>query len=139
MMKYMKKSLMLILLVSFFSHAGEAGSVKIDNLYSIEYLNSNLSIVNGKKVRVYGYVKSGFDGFHVVCSISLSADEITAIEQIVWLSYPSCYDKTQEYKEAYAEISGRFNSNDGDVYISGGLYRSTIDVEDIKWQHGKKK
>ena len=137
-MKYMKNCLTLIMLISVFSHAGEVGSVKIDDLYFVEYLNSNLSIVNGKKIRVYGYVKSGFDGFHVVCSISLNADEITAIEKIVWLSYPSCYDQTKEYKEAYAEITGRFNSNEGDVYISGGLYRSTIIVDDIKWQHEKK-
>ena len=101
--------------------------------YTISFLNNNLERHHRAQVSVRGYVRHGHDGRHVDCYISSSEHIDLNVEEVIWLEARSCYEKNHEYIEGYADVVGTLYGNQEEVYISGGLYKSYIDVDRIDW------
>lgn len=102
-------------------------------VHTVVYLNKNMKLFHGEKVIVKGFVKFGYDGRHIECSVAVGQHPPESLDDIIWLDTSDCYKKKTTYRKGLAIITGRFNDNDGEEYISGGLYKSSITVQKIKW------
>lgn len=101
---------------------------------SIQYINSNLTELQGTEVKLTGYVRLGFDGWHVVCSMSDQKNDIE-IHNSLWLETPACYQlaKEKQLRKGIADVAGILVDLGGEHVRPGGIFVSQVDVISIDW------
>ena len=100
----------------------------------IMQLNGNSAALTGKIVKVKGYIRAGFSGWHVHCFVSKS-EKLGAVEDRLWLDSVQCLDlaETGKYRKGLGVVIGKFIGGSDSFVVAGQLFPAELKGAEITW------